>query len=197
MEQYWRILLSQARYNELHAGLTVHTITGETGPHAFRSLEKTMLDFKPKTILEIGFNRGSSALSFLLASEPWGAVVYSVDVRRNVQPCVDYLQELFPNRFHYIKTDSARLLEDGLFPLETVDLVFIDGNHSYEYIRKDTETAFALNARYILYDEYTHPPHMKDVRKVMKELDLVLVEDYSVTFNDKQLFQGLTERRVL
>ena len=127
------------------------------------NMVKAVIDIvKPTNILEIGFNRGSSALTFLLSSD---AKVSSIDIQEK-PGSVKYLNEQFPNRFTFILGNSQEL---DLSDYKGVDLVFIDGDHSYEGILKDTTQVLELSPKYILYDDYEHPAHGDDVKKVVDQ----------------------------
>ena len=180
----------QERYDELFEGLPNHRCTGESGkvyyPVFCDVIEKT----SPKVILEIGFNRGSSALGFLLASDD--VILYSADIREDVGRSVEYLQELFPGRFFYLQGDSKDLLEH--LPVESVDLVFVDGDHSYGGMKKDCETALELKSPYILHDEYHNKGHTNDVVRILTELKLEILEDYREKYDgNMNIFCVLTD----
>jgi predicted O-methyltransferase YrrM len=108
---------------------------------------------KPKTILEIGTFRGSGALHW--AGNAPQAEVYTLDLPMDTSPSlavteVDLAyvdvharakQMMFEGRpeakrIHCLHGDSATF---DFAPFEgKVDLLFIDGAHSYEYVRNDT-----------------------------------------------------------
>lgn len=114
-----------------------------------------------KTIFEIGTLNGYTALQFALNTAP-DTVVYTLDLPldASVTPAltttvideahvvahgrtVTYLYESHPagQKVRQLYGDSAR------FDFSTfngqVDLFFIDGAHSYEYVRSDTEKALS------------------------------------------------------
>jgi hypothetical protein len=111
---------------------------------------------RPKLIFEIGTFHGSGALHW--ASNAPGAEVYTLDLPPKSSPALSttttdrtYIQEpgngkrlLFErkpeaNRIHCLYGDSASF--DYSAFSERVDLFFIDGAHSYEYVRNDTHNA--------------------------------------------------------
>lgn len=155
-------------YNELPIAPTM----GETGNDSCLSINDTILIAQPKTVLEIGFNRGSGALAILLSNDY--TKVYSIDIApRNAS--VDYLQSKFPNRFEFIQGDSKTIQ----LPFDKVDFVFIDGDHSYEGVKSDAMMSLLLDADYILFDDYYHIAHGSDIKRVISELQLILVKDYT------------------
>jgi hypothetical protein len=106
---------------------------------------------KPKNILEIGFNSGHSATTWLLKSD---ANLTSVDIcsHENVEKCAEIVSSNFGSRFNFIKYDSTKLdskIIDGKF-----DLIYIDGAHTYEACLADIETGLRLNCDYFFIDDY-------------------------------------------
>lgn len=108
---------------------------------------------RPKLILEIGTLRGSSALHFAMNSPH--AQVYTLDLPPSQKPSltttimdnihVDHHAERAryyfggrpeEERVHCLFGDSATFDFSPFFG--RVDLFFIDGAHSYEYVRNDT-----------------------------------------------------------
>ena len=111
---------------------------------------------QPKVIFEIGTLRGSGALH--LAGNAPGATVYSLDLADAQLPSlsttmadkdhVDWHSEVKSyffsgrpeeKRIHCLFGDSAKF--DFSPWRRAVDLFFIDGAHSYEYVRNDTQKA--------------------------------------------------------
>ena len=100
---------------------------------------------KPKVIFEIGTYHGSSAIQ--LAANAPQASIYTLDLPPNQLPrlritAVDRYhisrssRNEFGARIHRLYGDSATF---NFSPFrESVDLFFIDGAHSYEYVRNDT-----------------------------------------------------------
>jgi len=113
---------------------------------------------KPKVIFEIGTNKGYSAFHFAL-NTPDDAIVYTLDLPKdgaspryettalddvNVREYMEYDDYSFKgsevsSKVCCLYGDSATF--DFLPFYGTVDLFFIDGAHSYEYVRNDTVNA--------------------------------------------------------
>lgn len=114
-----------------------------------------------ETIFEIGTLHGYTALLFALNTSPT-AKIYTLDLPpdASVKPALSttiidtthiaihanaakYLYANHPMRgkIHQIYGDSARF--DYSPYARQVDLFFVDGAHSYEYVRSDTEKALA------------------------------------------------------
>lgn len=154
-------------YNQLYLNLTSTLTVGEVGVGAAQSLSNYAKLTNAKTMVEIGFNRGSSALAFLLTLPD--VVLHSLDIRpyKNVKESVDFLTNYFPGRFFYHSTSSENLLN---IITHDVDFVFIDGDHSYGAILRDTKLSIQLNPKYILYDDACHPQHGVDVLGVIDSM---------------------------
>lgn len=154
-------------YKELYSNLTSLPSVGELGVDASECLSKYAKLTHAKTMVEIGFNRGSSALAFLLTLPE--VILHSVDIRayEDVKESVDFLTNYFPGRFFYYSTSSENLLD----VIKTdVDFVFIDGDHSHAAILRDTLLSIKLNPNYILYDDACHPQHGPDVLNVIDSM---------------------------
>lgn len=155
---------------------------------------------KPRNILEIGTHLGHSSCLFLSLSE---ANVVSVDIgthwvewdygyedwncpnqngKGGQKEVVGTLQRLFPERFSFIRGDSTRpyaILTIGT--MGPYDLAFIDGNHAFDYVERDIETACILNIPYILLDDYTNPG--ESTWKAAEMHKLILVKRYEHIHN--------------
>jgi len=111
---------------------------------------------RPKIIFEIGTLHGSSALHFALCSP--NAEIYTLDLPSSARPTLrtTTMDEAHIGDHRTAKTYyfSGRPEEKRIQPLfgdsgtfdfspyfGRVDLFFVDGAHSYEYVRNDTEKA--------------------------------------------------------
>ena len=56
---------------------------------------------------------------------------------RNYKEVTEYLVGKFGNKVKFIREKSQEAV--GLFPDDVLDVLYIDGNHWYEYIKKDIE----------------------------------------------------------
>ena len=137
---------------------------------------------KPTNILELGFNRGSSALMWLF-NTPEDTKLHSIDIRsvEDVKKSLEYINSLFGDRFKYTHLNHSMLTEDFTKKenmYNKYDLIFIDGDHSYGGILRDTKNAILMNPKYIAFDDYFHIAHAKDTQRVIKETNLELVKEY-------------------
>lgn len=126
---------------------------------------------KPKTIFEFGTFDGTTTLQMALNSAE-DTKIYTLNIPLNFKK--SHLQSdtgdvLFKEKFvigekflnhncskkiNQILSDSA--LYDYSTHFDSVDMVFIDGSHSYEYVQHDTEQAFKMvkNGGVILWHDY-------------------------------------------
>lgn len=88
-------------------------------------------------VVNIGAGVGTSALAFLEARED--LFLYSVDIVKDISPTGGLGNEKFaldsagidPDRYHQIHSDSIKC---AVWWRDSIDLVFIDGEHSFEYV---------------------------------------------------------------
>jgi mannosyltransferase OCH1-like enzyme len=88
-------------------------------------------------ILEIGFLHGTSSLLFLMNTS---ANVTSIDI--NPSSNADFLSKKY-NKFTFIQGDSNNITTD-LINNNYFDLIFIDGSHDYNVIKKDLYNAIQM-----------------------------------------------------
>jgi predicted O-methyltransferase YrrM len=146
---------------------------------------------KPRAVFEIGTYSGFTALHFAHNTEA-GAKIYTLDLP------ADYIPASGPGKLSYddklVLELSQRNIHNRIFrgtPQEgkivelfgdsrtfdytpyagRMDLVFIDGNHSYEYVRADTENAFRMLSEHgvIIWHDFDYIIH-RDIFKYLNEL---------------------------
>jgi predicted O-methyltransferase YrrM len=155
-------------------------IIGELEFESFNSIKSICEKTQPKTILELGFNRGASAIMWLENSK---ATLHSIDIRsqQEVKLSLNYIQTAYPDRFTYTCMDHS-LLSDMVKEFKgKYDLIFIDGDHSYEAIYRDTKNTIQFNPTFIVFDDYFHLVHGSDTKKVIKEFNLEIIEEYNTS----------------
>jgi hypothetical protein len=146
-------------------------------------------DSKPELILEIGtFNGATTAALALNAPQ---AMVHTVDLPLNFDPNQEQSGALPKDDFHLIKqrrvgeayasipelknivqhfVDTA---EWDFLPVKGTSFFFIDGAHTYEYARNDTEKCLSIAAahsRFILHDcDERHADVVRYVHELLRQ----------------------------
>ena len=126
-------------------------------------------------ILEIGFNIGWSAKIWLSLTD---AKIVSVDIskRKDTLIAVKKMKEMYPDRFHFLNVDSKSVLPDLTKMDCRFDLVFIDGDHTFESIDNDIQVALELKAPYIFFDDWL-PRYGPGTAPAVNKHNLEIVEE--------------------
>jgi hypothetical protein len=152
--------------------------TGEIDEFGFFSIKEICEITKPLNILEIGFNRGNSALMWLLNSD---ANLTSIDIRKktSISESLNLLYDKFPNRFEYLEKDAYLELHLTNEWVNKFDLIFIDAWHVPLGYEVDTLTAKYLGCNYIVYDDYVSHKNAPFIQNyVKKDSDLAEIKRY-------------------
>jgi len=194
--------LEFAKSNCLNAGF------GTIRPIEAQVLAALVARLKPGTIFEIGTYTGFSTLH-LERNAPADATIYTLDLpydkteislRNDLNEAHRDIKNINLNEKRYFHADggSKRIVE--LFGNSLVfdfspyygkmDFVFIDANHSYAYVKSDTENALKmLSSRgVILWHDYDfiHPGVFKLVNEIARERKIYYIERtrYAVFVNN-------------
>jgi len=164
------------------------------------ALNKIIQTYNIKSVFEIGTWEGATSLFFW--NNPIVKRVKTIDIHKEMG--IDYIHNIHKlqnKEFYgkYIKNtgvefefcDSMKYNpKDG----EQYDMVFIDGNHNYNYVKNDTELAFKLNPKLIVWHDYNSEGNedvLIFVTELQKQLKKIKVCDNSniafleVRTNDK------------
>jgi predicted O-methyltransferase YrrM len=93
-------------------------------------------DSKIKNILEIGFNAGHSADTFLISNSNCNLVSFDIGEHSYVKIAKEYIDKTYSNRHTLILGDSTKTIPKYETDIK-FDLIFIDGGHSYEVAHAD------------------------------------------------------------
>jgi predicted O-methyltransferase YrrM len=91
-----------------------------------------------KTVCEVGFNAGHSALLWLLAGAT-RVVSFELGQHSYSHVAAEWLSVRFPGKLHLVMGDSMQSvpLYHTMFPDEKCNIVFIDGGHKFEHAKSD------------------------------------------------------------
>jgi FkbM family methyltransferase len=119
-------------------------------PHQVARLRELVARSSPKSIMEIGFNTGHSALLFLAITPPTTKVVsFDLGEYAHVFAAKRYIDAVFPGRHTLVTGDSTttvakyeeqvahRMNNPETAPPLRFDFIFIDGGHQNEIPLKD------------------------------------------------------------
>ncbi|WPT12569.1 Glucoside xylosyltransferase 2 [Picochlorum sp. SENEW3] len=127
-------------------------------------------------VCEIGFNAGHSAVMFLsagknirLTSFDMGKLPWSSDM-------VERIHQLFPGQFTYIKGNSREIIPQYMDKLRSgsvdrCDIMFVDGDHSYEGARIDFTNSIQIMSQESLLIADDYSKSFPGVIKAWKELE--------------------------
>ena len=121
-------------------------------------LARTARHANARLVGETGFDTGFSSRAFLQAHPDARVVSFDVCENRWTGIAKELIDKQFPGRHTLICGDSRDTVPKfrANSPELRFDLVFIDGGHSYECIKADTETALKILAPngVIVWDDY-------------------------------------------
>lgn len=176
------------KYTEESLKLTKYIsdkINNETFHHHFHILYDIACDYessKKLTYLEIGCYAGASAC--LMLQRP-NTNVISIDLGTPIGPNIVYENvsklNIYNNNFEYIQGDSKNheTIEILSNISDSVDILFIDGDHSYSGVISDFTlyNQFVASGGYIIFDDYNDSAHSPEVK--------IAVDFLIETFSDK------------
>jgi predicted O-methyltransferase YrrM len=96
-----------------------------------------------KTILEIGFNGGHSADSFLKYNTQAKLVSFDIGAHAYVKDGKEYVDQKYPGRHTLIIGDSTKTIPVYQAD-QPFDVIFIDGGHEYPIAKADLENCKRL-----------------------------------------------------
>ncbi|NIO36695.1 hypothetical protein GTO27_03225 [Candidatus Bathyarchaeota archaeon] len=151
------------------------------GSHSF--LNEYISKNKCKRIMEIGVANGENAKTMVMAAvrdlspeevEYYGFDLFEGDDDSSIKQVRQRLKET-GCRFKFFKGDSVETLPSVLTTLPKMDLIFIDGGHSFATVKSDWE-----NTRSLMHDETAVFFHNYDFSGVKGVVDNISREKYQV-----------------
>lgn len=115
------------------------------------------------SFLEVGFGRGYATFCAARAFHDAGIVGKIVTIDPNLdENYIKQLQQMLPNDwFKYITFVKGKSQTSLPKLQEKFDMVYIDGDHSYEATKSDWEMTKDVFSKFLLFDDY-HMPSKQD-----------------------------------
>ena len=111
-----------------------------------------------KKVLEIGFNAGHSAETFLNQPQCEKLVSFDINTHGYTSVGTEFMQHKFKERFVFVPGESKKQVPKyaSAHPHEKFDLIFIDGGHAFDLVVNDIRNCQALADRNALVwlDDY-------------------------------------------
>lgn len=144
--------------------------------------------FKITSVCEIGTWEGYTSL--LIWLHPQINKQKAIDIcanfngggnlyHKNLDKYGRYFKDITPVKLE--KADTTRYI---IQEEDTYDMVFIDGNHSYDFIKNDTALALKMQPKIISYHDYNNgnPGVDKFLNEWSNKVDLVLIENSAIIY---------------
>ena len=152
--------------------------------------------FKITSFLEVGFGRGYSTFCVAKAMSDMGidGKIVTIDPNFN-QEFISELTKFFPQEW-FSKISFANGTSEQVIPelKEQFDLVYIDGDHTYEGTKKDWEATKDIYSKFLLFDDYL--PASNNSREIqcsqlIDEIDddskELIIMDRRIFFDDRRI----------
>jgi SAM-dependent methyltransferase len=156
--------------------------------------------YKVSSYLEVGFGRGYSAFCAAKAFEDEGldGRVTSIDPNFDMNH-LQNLSKVFPDvwtkRISFIQDKS----ENALLSLQNFDMIYIDGDHTYEGVKKDWELCKDKWNKVVLFDDYHMPTKSQKDIECAKLIDEIEDSTKELVIMDRRIFlddRGLTDEEI-
>ena len=152
--------------------------------------------YKIQTYLEIGFGRGYSSFCAAKAMEDDGidGKITTIDPNFDRQH-LQNLSKLFPQswfaKINFLQGKS----EDVLPTLDKFDMIYVDGDHTYEAVKRDWELCKDRWNKVVLFDDYHLPSKEEDKNiECAKVIDQIEGYKKELIIMDRRIF--LDDRRL-
>jgi len=146
--------------------------------------------FKVQSYLEIGFGRGYSSICAAKAMEDDGinGKITTIDPNFDVNH-IQNLTKVFPRnwleKIDFLRGTSAEVLPT----LGNFDMIYIDGDHTYDAVKSDWELCKEKWNKVLLFDDYHLPTQEEDSNiQCAKVIDQIEGYDKELVIMDRRIF---------
>lgn len=142
------------------------------------------------SMLEIGFGRGYATLCAAKAFYDSGTQgkIFTVDPAFDKQH-INMLQQIYPREwFDYVCFVPGRSVDVVHQISGSFDLVYIDGDHSYEGTKADWELTCDKFNRFILFDDYHMPSKDDPGIQCSRLIDEIVDDSKELIIMDRRMF---------
>jgi predicted O-methyltransferase YrrM len=146
--------------------------------------------YRISTYLEVGFGRGYSAFCAAKAMEDDGinGKITTIDPKFDVNH-LQNLSKIFPKswfeKIEFLQGTSAEVLPT----LDQFDMIYVDGDHTYEAVKSDWDMCKDKWNKVILFDDYHMPTKEEDINiQCAKVIDQIEGYDKELIIMDRRIF---------
>ena len=144
--------------------------------------------YNAKSYLEIGFGRGYSCFCAAMAMSETGGKVVTVDPFLD-ENLVQQLKSIFPAdwveriSFQRCTSDDYFLRDNNKF-----DMIYIDGDHRYDFVKRDWENSKERFEKLVLFDDYHLPGKQQKDIEVSSLIDSIEGYEKQLVVMDRRIF---------